>query len=270
MDDNVSAEQAASGSPEGNTEKPKRRNWVRLTTWGIVLLILLTLLGGGIVVEFVIHIVFGWIFFLVRVLPRMELEVALLLQGVILICAFGLAAHYVCVGFYSKGSGETDRRWAKRWSVIGVLAVLLLFVAGIGTIGIAHQTVWFWFGQEPMVDYEYTRLIRRTLDKSVDLRTQVATYYHRQGQFPSTTDIPLGTIEANRTESHRHTPALEDNGIINIPIISGWYPRLKGKSIRLIPTAISRITGERSSLRIEWRCTLDDRVVARYLPKDCR
>jgi hypothetical protein len=96
-------------------------------------------------VEAPVVLLFGWVMFLVRVLPRAELDRGSVLVGVV-------AMLLLVVGVQGFGrSWSTARSWKWRWSLSGVGLVAVLFAAGTALVGIVHQIGWLATSPEPLV-----------------------------------------------------------------------------------------------------------------------
>ena len=76
--------------------------------------------------------------------------------------------------------------WRPGWTVVGLAAVLLLFIAGIATIGITHQTAWLFTAKEPFIKNSWdTRInISRALSEVRPLQEAVEEAHRRAGRLP--------------------------------------------------------------------------------------
>lgn len=105
---------------------------------GIVLSLALVLLGW----EAVGFVLFGWVGFLIRVLPKIDPDPATVVTGCVALICFAVGVHF------------TGRRWVKgwrvRWTAMAVVAVGLLFGVGVAVIGITHQVSWLVTAGEPL------------------------------------------------------------------------------------------------------------------------
>ena len=103
-----------------------------------ILTVTLILLGW----EAVGFVLFGWIGFLIRVLPKIDPDPATVVTGSIALTGFAIGVHF------------TGRRWVSgwrvRWTAMAVTAVGLLFGVGVAVIGIAHQVSWLATAGEPL------------------------------------------------------------------------------------------------------------------------
>lgn len=111
-------------------------------------LILLPLTLGIILVSFpgtapriLFYLIVGWIPYLFRVLPKVDVRldgVSLFLAGIVLL---GFVIHPIARWLRNETSNQES--WWK-WRSTGMLisSVVVMFVAGIAMIGITHQTYW--------------------------------------------------------------------------------------------------------------------------------
>jgi hypothetical protein len=117
---------------------------------GGVILFLLILLGAS---ELARALLLGWLFFLWRVVPRIETNWESLGVALVALALFTAGIHRIAGSWYRRKSpAETTvgRKWKLRWSLTAVAAIFLLFAAGISLIGIVHQTSWLLTSPEPM------------------------------------------------------------------------------------------------------------------------
>lgn len=110
---------------------------------GAILSVALAFLGFVLPIELLFFLCFGWIRFLLRVLPQVELD-----AGAAII---GCGAAVLLVGGLHWLLRSMQPTWRFRWSVSIVGIVLLMFVAGISFVGVTHQVAWLMTGDEPMI-----------------------------------------------------------------------------------------------------------------------
>lgn len=113
--------------------------------WAVPVVLGLIVLGVCATAEAPLMLVFGWVLFLARTLPRIAPDWAsvvvatgALVLAVVLVHAFGRA--------WSAG-----RPWKLRWSLSGVGLVVLLFAAGTAMVSVAHQVGWLVTSREPLL-----------------------------------------------------------------------------------------------------------------------
>ena len=93
------------------------------------------------------YMLIGWILYLVRVLPQVELSVGGVVTAILCIAGVLLLGHYVGRSFVAG--------WKVRWTAAGTAIVVLLFVAGTAAVGITHQSVWIWKSDKPIAYYGF-------------------------------------------------------------------------------------------------------------------
>jgi hypothetical protein len=96
--------------------------------------------------EMALALFFGWIGFLARVLPELSVNWSVAAIALTAVGLFSLGVHWV--GRTSYRNPAIGWRW--RWSLSVVLLVFVLFAAGIGLVGIVHQTGWLLAATEPL------------------------------------------------------------------------------------------------------------------------
>jgi hypothetical protein len=94
-------------------------------------------------------VLFGWISFLVRVVPEVKPDGPTVLVGAAALLLFAVGVHWL--GRSWRGTANPAGRWRARWTAAVVLGVVLLFTAGIAVIGITHQVAWLATSEQPLV-----------------------------------------------------------------------------------------------------------------------
>jgi hypothetical protein len=105
--------------------------------------------------EIGIDLLIGWIAFLARVVPQLEVRwdgIAILLVGLIALVALG---HGFLRWLYRASAEKADaaappREWRLRWTLVLVGFLVLMFVAGITVTGVTHQIAWLFRSPEPL------------------------------------------------------------------------------------------------------------------------
>lgn len=115
-----------------------------------VVLLLLVLIS---ISELARALLLGWVLFLWRVVPRIEMNWGSVVLGLVAAALFAAGFHWMVVSWYGQESAEqttSGRPWKLRWSLLTVAAIFLLFAIGISLVGIVHQTSWLLTSPEPM------------------------------------------------------------------------------------------------------------------------
>jgi prepilin-type processing-associated H-X9-DG protein len=101
------------------------------------------------------RLLFGWWSYLARVVPRVSPSVDSVVTGIGCLILFTVGLHFFLRWFYTemnKSYARSDRqatRWRPRWTVSIVGVVVLMFVAGMGAAGLAHQVGWLASSRRP-------------------------------------------------------------------------------------------------------------------------
>ena len=101
--------------------------------------------GSSAPIDFAFNLAFGWVIFLERVVPQVRVGWAGVATGITLLVLLAAGTH-LFLGWLSdqvrdpaRSEDPGDRRWKPRWTAALVSLVVLMFVAGLATAGIAHQ-----------------------------------------------------------------------------------------------------------------------------------
>lgn len=94
-------------------------------------------------------VVFGCIYFLVDVLPRVTVYWPSVAVGCGAFVLFTAGVHWAGKTWRARTNAAT--RWRFRWSLSIVALVCLLFAAGIAFVGIVHQSAWLAASDRPLM-----------------------------------------------------------------------------------------------------------------------
>lgn len=92
-------------------------------------------------------LLFGWILFLYRTLPRMTVDGPSVFAGCLAVVLFTAGVHVA--GRAWRRNAADGRPWKFRWAVAVVASIFLLFAAGISLVAIVHQCAWLLTSREP-------------------------------------------------------------------------------------------------------------------------
>jgi hypothetical protein len=119
----------------------------RISMAVIAVFVLLTCVGGEPLIESAFHLAVGWIRHLVRVLPG----VTIAWSGIALFAIALLAALCLAHGTTRWLWNDPSRPWRWKWTLLGGVAVILMFVSGIAATGVVHQVGWMVRSPVPLV-----------------------------------------------------------------------------------------------------------------------
>jgi hypothetical protein len=149
---------------------------------------LLMMAGGAGLVEVPIYLVFGWITFLARTIPKISVNVDMLAFSAVCLTATLLFANYFLIWIVNAiaTARGAQLKWRWKWTCAGFTAVSLLFLVGMSVIGLVHQLGWLATTTDPM----YTRLGISVIQNQIPMRN--VTTLVRSGGYR--------TIEQFKTE----------------------------------------------------------------------
>jgi prepilin-type processing-associated H-X9-DG protein len=152
---------------------------------GIFALLVLSCMGGLAPAEFVVGLVFGWIFYLGRVLPEVYISPAGAATLVVCLVGVSFGSHAFLWWLVRAIRGPESTPWRAKWTAQLVAGILLMFVAGIAMTGVVHQTGWLITSPEPWVALN-VQAARRS--QSVNNLKQIglgfSNYGRAENEFP--------------------------------------------------------------------------------------
>jgi hypothetical protein len=130
------------------------KTWEFLLVVAVVVLLLWSFWVWAPLVQAVFYLLFGWIFFLVRVLPQIRVDWYGVLTAAVCLLGLFIGLHIFLgwlISSLPRASPEAPpRRWSQRSTAALLGLVVALFTAGIGAVGVTHQTSWFVNSPDPI------------------------------------------------------------------------------------------------------------------------
>jgi hypothetical protein len=136
----------------------------RVLLWICLCLFLLALLGVlpiGLVLEFGVLVLVGWLEYLIQVLPRVRFNAEIALDAAIALALAVFGLHRILRWWTRKQRGESAM-WRFSWTARITAMALLLFATSIAATGIAHQVGWL-FRAETLVSDANRGILSREL-----------------------------------------------------------------------------------------------------------
>ncbi len=136
-----------------------RRYLVRMGI-GFLVLVVLGCMGFMVPLDLAFALVFGWINYLMRVLPEVRANWWGVATAVACLVPLAVGSHFFLAWLYQvsdKSKSVDSRGWRWRWTGGLIALVVLMFVAGLAVGGVAHQAVWLISSPEPFTDWGGTR-----------------------------------------------------------------------------------------------------------------
>jgi hypothetical protein len=130
---------------------------IELIVIAMIIIVLLGLAGVYFLIESLYYLTAGWIHFLIRVVPSVSVGVSGILTAPICLIS-SIVGLQLFLGWLFRavrnrhGSLEkgAERTWPVRWTLCLVGLTVVLFTAGIGASGFAHQSSWLF--REPLTN----------------------------------------------------------------------------------------------------------------------
>jgi hypothetical protein len=251
--------------------KPRRtvmqvlKRALKLVFYLLVCLIGLAMLvaGGVFPIEIAWYLAFGWIHFIVRNLMTVELNPALVGEGIACTIALGVVAHYFCRWLWRETGASAERVWRWQWTASGLALVLLLFVTGIGTIGFAHQAVWLFSAKDPLlVDSMLPRArVSEVLLYGSGVRSVVQEYYESSGWLPQNGEEAGYKFDTAHSIKWVSAVEIRKGGVVAV-VLNKEREWPDGGEITFTPTE------DAGAKKLSWKCrsTLPPKLV----PATCR
>lgn len=176
---------------------------VGIVLW-IVALVLLACAGFALPIDLAIAIVFGWVFYLVRVVPHIGVAWDAVITAAVCLILFLAGSHAVLAWLYGYLANDADkgdstpRRWKPRWTAALGMLIILMFVAGLSAAGIVHQAGWLLTSREPLVQSD-SGAMRRAISTNhlKDIGVALANYHEAHRSYP-----PGGLFDGNGQPLH--------------------------------------------------------------------
>jgi hypothetical protein len=182
---------------------------IRIAFFVVLLIVLLSCLGLWVPGDLLFAILFGWVFYLGRVIPQARVNPNGVATALICLAGFAVGLHLFLCSLarqsresqggkpleHDAGPDEVPREsWPLRWSAAAVGITLLMFVTGMAAAGLAHQLGWLITGTSPFLAGDGgARTAARRAQSTNNLKQMGVAFdaYHEgEGHFPAgcTTD----------------------------------------------------------------------------------
>jgi hypothetical protein len=221
----------------------------KLIAWTIGLGIVAALVGDAYWFEIPVKLAFGWFWFMKENAQAMQPNWLLIGEGVACVAVLAFGGHYFMRWLWTG--------WRPRWTAAGLATLLLLFVAGIATIGITHQAAWLFTAKGPLLVDPFSDRFRisSAILNSAEVREAVSEHFLKTGRLPQTAaEMALKIAPIHDAKSVQ----LGEKGVISIELVETLSSG--GGTILLTPVEVGG--------QLEWKCSSD--LQNRFLPGSCR
>lgn len=232
---------------------------LRFVGWamlGMVGIVFLAVSGLGFIVQVPVGLAFGWVGFLRNNVMALEVNEWRLAEAAATVALLAAGGHFALRWLHAQMAPAAPQPWRPRWTVAALGGVLLLFVAGVATIGLTHQAAWLMTSDAPFTDSDSPRWqVSSAMVAAIDYRKAVEAAHRRTGRFPD--DNADAGAPAFEPRSTLKEVAVGKGGVITLhfkPIVA------EGAYLTLTPTAAGGT--------VTWTCRSN--LKDRYLPMDCR
>jgi len=211
------------------------------------------------------YLAFGWIHFILRNLATVELNGVLFAEGIACMVALGIGTHYFCRWLYREAESATERAWRWHWTASGLAVVMMLFVAGIGTIGAVHQAAWLFSTKGPLlVDSFASRApAYEALLYGSGGRTAVQAFYESTGRLPRNGDEAGYSRDVAPANKFVSAVEIREQGVV-VVILNRTPDWPDGGEFTLTPGT----TEAGASKTLTWKCR--STLPPKLLPGNCR
>jgi prepilin-type processing-associated H-X9-DG protein len=157
-------------------------------------LFVLACLGQAVPFEFAFFLIAGWADYLYRVALQVKLDTSATATAAVCLILLTVGLHQFASWLYpflarapAADCGESLRRWPARWTAWLITGVVLMFIAGLATVGITHQTAWLLFTSEKLVNASGGREAARRAQSTNNLKLiglALQNYHKEYKSFP--------------------------------------------------------------------------------------
>ena len=159
----------------------------------VILFVLAQVLGFCFIpgTDIALYLAFGWIPYLFRVLPQLSVRWDMAVSAAAYAFLLAAGGHLFLRWLYREmkradAPTETPPVWKWRWTLGGLLVVLLMFAAGTAAVGFTHQTAWLVRSPETLYRPGSARRDKHRCESNLRLISRVLRDYAREhdGRYP--------------------------------------------------------------------------------------
>jgi hypothetical protein len=157
-------------------------------------------LASGAPLEFALALVFGWTSYLGRVVPRVAIHWPGVATVALCLALFAAGFHLFVRWLASElRRPEGGGRWRARWTAAVAGVFVLMFVAGLATVGIAHQAGWLLSSERPWTEHRVAWPYSRDPERSLREIGVAAANAQEVGSDPRRPDGLKGGLHSLQT-----------------------------------------------------------------------
>ena len=176
------------------------RTWIKVLLVFTIVLTLSMCMGIDLLpFEALALVTFGWVAFVVRVLPQVTINSGGLVMAVLALGTSAMLAHSIGSWFWNPSHAE--RPWRFKWTAMFLAMVAMMFAAGISVVAITHQTIWLVRNPGPWLKYEFIKERANRVKCASNMRQigQAIELYAKknEGHYPDALPVLVATTDLN-------------------------------------------------------------------------
>lgn len=161
----------------------------------------------------------GWIYFLADTVPEVHLNWLLIGEAAACIVVVAIGGHYFCRWLWAQMAHEGRPPWRPQWTAVGLASVLLLFVAGLASVGVTEHIAYLRNPDVPLRVSDFTRWWMPKIMESVQpARTAVDEHFARTGRLPQ--NAKEAAVDTAKLVTNEHVKAIdiEPDGVVVVSL----------------------------------------------------
>lgn len=160
---------------------------------GLLVLLLLGCMVFGVPIDLIFSLAFGWLFFLDNI-SKVRINGSGLINGLVCLALFAIGLHLFLGWLHGQMQGQGRNQaaspWKRSWTTSLVAIIVLMFVAGLASVGVTHQTGWLITSSEPLLSSGSRTAITR--HQSVNNLRQIGLALYNYNRHEETASFPPG------------------------------------------------------------------------------
>ena len=121
----------------------------------VILIVVITIAVLVIVpLHFTFTLLLGWIVYLARVLPEVRVNGSAVIMAGICLVGIVLTGHLLTRWLWRETTGDKAKPWKLRWTISGLLIVVVGFASGIAATGMTRQAGWLLSDDRPLLTWD--------------------------------------------------------------------------------------------------------------------